>query len=156
MPLDFQPLGESLWSKGLLCIFPSKKGFPQTPSPTFFLMSDVPTLERKIFLQLVQGRGQFYCSSIIERFVGIIFVQTCTFFLVGMHVGILSYSEVKKDKFCLPQGKRVYIFFHLFQKSWSGSFLHFGRVIPFFLGQSIQVRLFWWKQGQGTDPAPHF
>ena len=67
----------------------------------FFLMSDVPTLERKIFSSLSFMVWVWVCcSSIIERIVGIIFVQACTSFLVGMHVVILSVSEV--IYFCSP------------------------------------------------------
>ena len=56
--------------------------------------------EEDIFLVEFPGRVLDCCSSIIERIVGIIFVQACTSFLVGMHVVILSVSEV--IYFCSP------------------------------------------------------
>ena len=133
MPLDFQPLGESLWSKGLLCISP-KEGFPYAPFPTLFPYVGCSDSGEEDISSISSRSGLFYCSSIIERFVGIIFVQTCTFFLVGMHVGILSYSEVTKDKFCLPQGKRVYIFSFISSKSP-------GQVVSFSLEESFHFFL---------------
>ena len=59
-------------------------------------MLDVPTLDEEDIFLVVEfpGRVLDCCLSIIERIVGIIFVQACSSFLVGMHVVIHSVSEV--------------------------------------------------------------